>query len=88
MPVDVCPVNTYKYIDKYIVFAHSVGYNLSILKPSQQLNNILCRKCTCKCKATSHVAAEYGNLLSGYLTPACIISHHRYDWCLATNRIK
>lgn len=39
-------------------------------------------KRTCKCQAARHVAAQDGHLLSGYLTPACIISHQRYNWSL------
>lgn len=58
----------------------TVWYTTNIM--FYKLSQHLCRRCTCKCQATCHVAAQYGNLLSGYLTPAGIISHHSNNWCL------
>ena len=33
-------------------------------------------------EATGNVAAEYGHLLPGNLTPTRIVPHHSYDWRL------
>lgn len=34
---------------------------------------------TCEGQATGHVAAQYGHLLPGDLTPAGVVTHHSYD---------